>query len=86
MGVQQQAVRPAVVTIDFHVTAECNQDRPYCWGPKGEDPPVDTATAIRIVEHAKEVGARRIVFTGGDPARHTGAAARSWRSTIWPPR
>ena len=59
----------AAVTIDFHVTAECNQECPYCWGPKGYEQLIDTATAVRIVEHVKAVGARRIVFTGGDPLK-----------------
>jgi len=56
-----------VVTIDFHVTCECNQECPYCWGPQGFVPPVDAFTAKRIISRVKEVGARRIVFTGGDP-------------------
>jgi radical S-adenosyl methionine domain-containing protein 2 len=69
MAVELQAASPTVVTIDFHVTVECNQECPYCWSPKAEDPPVDTATAMRIVEHVKDVGARRIAFTGGDPLK-----------------
>jgi MoaA/NifB/PqqE/SkfB family radical SAM enzyme len=40
---------------------------PYCWGPQGFDPPVDRATALAIVERVRKVGAKRIVFTGGDP-------------------
>jgi len=56
-----------VATIDFHVTSECSQACPYCWGPVGFTHPVDTATAQRIVSRIKAVGARRIVFTGGDP-------------------
>jgi len=58
-----------VVTIDFHVTSECNQECPYCWGPQGFEHPVDTDTAILIINRVKEVGARRIVFTGGDPLK-----------------
>lgn len=54
-----------VVTIDFHVTSECNQSWPYCWGPQDFEHPVDTATALRIIERVKTVGATRIVFTGG---------------------
>jgi MoaA/NifB/PqqE/SkfB family radical SAM enzyme len=60
-----------VVTIDFHVTSECNQECPYCWGPQGFEQPVDTETALRIIDRVKEVGARRIVFTGGDPLKRT---------------
>jgi MoaA/NifB/PqqE/SkfB family radical SAM enzyme len=56
-----------VVTIDFHVTSECNQECPYCWGPQGFENPVDTSMAVAILEKIAEVGARRIVFTGGDP-------------------
>lgn len=56
-----------VVTIDFHVTSECNQECPYCWGPQGFENPADTATAIAILEKIRDVGARRVVFTGGDP-------------------
>lgn len=58
-----------VVTLDFHVTSECSQECPYCWGPQDFRNPVATATALRIVERIREVGARRIVFTGGDPLK-----------------
>jgi len=58
-----------VTTIDFHVTCDCNQECPYCWGPQDIENPVDTDTALRIVDRIKEVGARRIVFTGGDPLK-----------------
>ncbi len=58
-----------VATIDFHVTSECSQECPYCWGPQDYEHPTDTETALRIVSHVKEVGARRIVFTGGDPLK-----------------
>lgn len=60
-------VPPQVATIDFHVTSECSQECPYCWGPQDFEHPVDTKTALRIVDRVREVGARRIVFTGGDP-------------------
>lgn len=59
---------PRVATIDFHVTSECSQECPYCWGPQ-EVPAVDTATALAIVDRIAATGARRIVFTGGDPAK-----------------
>lgn len=58
-----------LATVDFHVTSECSQECPYCWGPQEYERPVDTGTAFRIVSKVKEVGARRIVFTGGDPLR-----------------
>jgi MoaA/NifB/PqqE/SkfB family radical SAM enzyme len=58
-----------VATIDFHVTSECSQECPYCWGPQDFENPVDTATALRIISHVKEVEAGRIVFTGGDPLK-----------------
>ncbi len=58
---------PKVATIDFHVTSECSQECPYCWGPQECESPVDTETALGIVLRVKETGARRIVFTGGDP-------------------
>lgn len=58
-----------VVTIDFHVTSECNQECPYCWGPRGFEHPVDTNLALRIIDRVKDMGARRIVFTGGDPLK-----------------
>jgi MoaA/NifB/PqqE/SkfB family radical SAM enzyme len=56
-----------VTTIDFHVTCECNQECPYCWGPQGFEEPVDTATAEAIIGKISSTGAQRIVFTGGDP-------------------
>jgi MoaA/NifB/PqqE/SkfB family radical SAM enzyme len=55
------------LTIDFHVTSDCNQECPYCWGPRGFDRPVDTPTALAIVRKIADLGARRVVFTGGDP-------------------
>jgi len=58
-----------IATIDFHVTSECGQECPYCWGPQGFEHPVNTETALRIVERVKVVGATRIVFTGGDPLK-----------------
>jgi MoaA/NifB/PqqE/SkfB family radical SAM enzyme len=57
---------PAVSTFDFHVTSECSQECSYCWGPQGI-PEVDTATALAIIDKIASGGARRIVFTGGDP-------------------
>lgn len=60
---------PKIATIDFHVTSECSQDCPYCWGPQEFQNPVDTGTALRIVSKVNGVGARRIVFTGGDPLK-----------------
>ncbi len=57
----------SVSTIDFHVTSECNQECPYCWGPQGFEDPVDTATARAIVGRVAELGIKRIVYTGGDP-------------------
>jgi MoaA/NifB/PqqE/SkfB family radical SAM enzyme len=58
-----------VSTIDFHVTSECNQECPYCWGPQDFENPVSTAKALKIIAHIKSLGARRIVFTGGDPLK-----------------
>lgn len=60
-----------VTTIDFHVTSDCNQECPYCWGPMGYDHPVDTTTGKEIIEKIKKVGAQRIVFTGGDPLKRS---------------
>jgi len=59
----------AVATIDFHVTSDCDQECAYCWGPKDFEHPVDTETALRIVDRVKAAGAARIVFTGGDPLK-----------------
>lgn len=58
-----------IATIDFHVTSECSQECPYCWGPQDYAHPVDTGTALRIVSKVKSLGAGRIVFTGGDPLK-----------------
>ena len=56
-----------VSTVDFHITAKCRQACPYCWGPRRFRNAVDTGTAKRIIARIKQSGARRIVFTGGDP-------------------
>lgn len=58
-----------VATIDFHITSECSQACPYCWGSVGFESPVDTSTALRIISKVREIGVRRIVLTGGDPLR-----------------
>jgi MoaA/NifB/PqqE/SkfB family radical SAM enzyme len=63
-----------VTTIDFHITAECSQECPYCWGPRDFECPVDTDIALAIVSKVKDVGARRIVFTGGDPLKRPDVA------------
>lgn len=60
-------MKAQVVTVDFHVTCQCNQECPYCWGPQSFMHPVDTSTAKRLTSRVREVGGRRIVFTGGDP-------------------
>ena len=60
-----------VATIDFHVTSRCNQECPYCWGPQDYENEVDTKTATDIVRKIAESGARRIVFTGGDPLQRS---------------
>lgn len=60
---------PPVVTMDFHVTSDCNQECPYCWGPQGFEHPVKTRLALRIIDRIRRIGARRIVFTGGDPLK-----------------
>lgn len=54
-------------TIDFHVTCECSQECPYCWGPQDIENPVNTFNSCKIIKKIKNVGAKRIVFTGGDP-------------------
>lgn len=64
-----------VATIDFHITAKCSQACPYCWGPRRFRNPVDTETAQRIITRIKELGVRRIVFTGGDPLQRADAPA-----------
>ncbi len=55
-----------VATIDFHVTSACSQACSYCWGPR-DVAEVDTDTACAIIAKIASDGARRIVFTGGDP-------------------
>jgi MoaA/NifB/PqqE/SkfB family radical SAM enzyme len=54
-------------TIDFHITCECSQECPYCWGPQDIENPVRTGAARLIIKKIKDIGAQRIVFTGGDP-------------------
>ena len=56
-----------ITTIDFHVTSRCNQECAYCWGPQDSSQEVDRHAAISIVRKIAASGARRIVFTGGDP-------------------
>lgn len=56
-----------LATIDFHLTGRCSQACPYCWGPSSTTPEVSTSEACSIVRKIAETGARRIVFTGGDP-------------------
>jgi MoaA/NifB/PqqE/SkfB family radical SAM enzyme len=56
-------------TIDFHVTCECSQECPYCWGPQDIETPITTFTSKKIIKKIKDIGAKRIVFTGGDPLK-----------------
>lgn len=62
-----------IATIDFHITAKCSQACPYCWGPRRFRNPVDTDTAQRILTRIKDLGVRRVVFTGGDPLQRADA-------------
>ena len=62
-----------VSTIDFHITAKCSQACQYCWGPRRFRNPVDTGTAQRILTRIKDLGVRRVVFTGGDPLQRPDA-------------
>jgi len=62
-----------VSTIDFHITAKCSQACPYCWGPRRFRNPVDTDTAQRILSRIRDLGVRRVVFTGGDPLQRLDA-------------
>jgi MoaA/NifB/PqqE/SkfB family radical SAM enzyme len=62
-----------VSTVDFHITAKCSQACPYCWGPRRFRNAVDTQAAQRIISRIKELGVRRIVFTGGDPLQRPDA-------------
>ena len=64
----------SIATIDFHITARCSQACPYCWGPRRFRKTVDNETAIRIIARIKKVGAKRVVFTGGDPLHRADAA------------
>lgn len=61
------ALKKPFSTIDFHVTCECSQECPYCWGPQDIENPVQTSTSKKIIKKIRDIGARRIVFTGGDP-------------------
>jgi MoaA/NifB/PqqE/SkfB family radical SAM enzyme len=63
----------SVSTVDFHITAQCSQACPYCWGPRRFRKPVDTEIAQRIIARIKGLGVRRIVFTGGDPLQRPDA-------------
>ena len=69
----RSGVLKGVSTIDFHITAKCSQACPYCWGPRRFRNPVDTEIAQRIIARIKELGVRRIVFTGGDPLQRPDA-------------
>jgi MoaA/NifB/PqqE/SkfB family radical SAM enzyme len=62
-----------VSTIDFHITAKCSQACPYCWGPRRFRNPVETDIAQRILTRIKDLGVRRVVFTGGDPLQRSDA-------------
>ena len=62
-----------VSTIDFHITAKCSQACPYCWGPRRFRNPVETETAQRILARIRDLGVRRVVFTGGDPLQRPDA-------------
>lgn len=63
-----------LATVDFHITTECSQECPYCWGPQGLARVVDTETARQIIARVRDVGAARIVFTGGDPVQRADLA------------
>jgi pyruvate-formate lyase-activating enzyme len=63
----------SVSTVDFHITAQCSQACPYCWGPRRFRTPVNTEIAQSIIARIRGLGVRRIVFTGGDPLQRPDA-------------
>jgi len=67
ISIFQEQKLNGVSTIDFHITAQCKQACPYCWGPRRFRNPVDTEIAQSIIARIWELGVRRVVFTGGDP-------------------
>jgi len=73
ISIFQEQKLNGVSTIDFHITAKCSQACPYCWGPRRFRNPVDTDTAQRILTRIKDLGVRRVVFTGGDPLQRPDA-------------
>lgn len=62
-------MKKPIITIDFHVTSECNQECSYCWGPLEFEKPMNSSIALRIIDRVKELDIKRIVFTGGDPLK-----------------
>jgi len=74
-SVFQERKLSGVSTIDFHITAQCRQACPYCWGPRRFRNPVETETAQHILTRIRELGVRRVVFTGGDPLYRADAPA-----------
>lgn len=67
------SILKSISTVDFHITAQCSQACPYCWGPRRFRTPVDTEIAQCIIARIKGLGIRRIVFTGGDPLQRPDA-------------
>jgi MoaA/NifB/PqqE/SkfB family radical SAM enzyme len=56
-------------TIYLHLTGACNLKCQYCYLPAGEiwENEMDTQKVIDVLEDAALLGAKKLVFTGGEP-------------------
>ncbi|MFA6159479.1 MAG: radical SAM protein [Parcubacteria group bacterium] len=47
---------------------QCDMCCPFCFGPKHEIPPMKTKDIFLVIKRLKKLGARGVVFTGGEPS------------------
>jgi radical SAM protein with 4Fe4S-binding SPASM domain len=60
---------PPVTTVYYAVTDGCNLRCPYCYASSEKCLPgeLDTAASLELISQVADLGARTIVFTGGEP-------------------
>ncbi len=72
--IQAARMQGRLLSIDIELTKMCNLRCVYCYadGGNAEDGELDVSEICQVIDEAKELGARTVNFTGGEPLMHRG--------------
>ncbi len=70
--IQAARVQGKLLSVDVELTKRCNLRCIYCYadGGNAEDGELSVSEICRVIDEAKELGARTVNFTGGEPLMH----------------